>query len=386
MSVHAPQRTGLSNAALLILTGFQIGSGSFATVFLGKHNETGATFAIKKIPLPSGKHQHRQQESLEREINVLKQCRSPFIVSYFGSFVAPDGKDMCIVMEYLAGGTLHDVIKEYNKQGGLDETSTHGVVCQVLRGLDYLHENGFMHRDLKTKNILIDVDGSTKLADFGVSRELDARMMARSMVGTPLFMAPEVLAGEAYTTVADVWSFGICVLHIVNGDIPRRGIPVRDLMRMVQEQAPPKIENPQDWSLELGAFLQMCLTKEPGTRARTKHLLASAWVTGKKEEAEATKTQLKERTIGRASGITGTPTNKKARPTAAAAVVATPPHLQHAGNEARPVPLSPALVASPTPEVVAGYEEQPMDDVVKELLGWKQLALKLLDERDRAKK
>lgn len=88
------------------------------------------------------------QESLEREINVLKQCRSPYIVSYFGSFVDAEYKNMCIVMEYLAGGTLYDVIREYNQHGGLDEPSTHSVVCQVLRGLDYLHENGFMHRDL----------------------------------------------------------------------------------------------------------------------------------------------------------------------------------------------------------------------------------------------
>jgi serine/threonine protein kinase len=128
--------------------GEQIGSGSFATVFLGTHVGTGQTFAIKKVPLPSGQHFRRQKESLEREIMVLRDCRSPYIVSYFGSFVDPEGANMCIVMEFLAGGTLQDVVKEYDQHGGLDEPLMHGVLTSVLKGLAYLHDRNIMHRDL----------------------------------------------------------------------------------------------------------------------------------------------------------------------------------------------------------------------------------------------
>lgn len=384
--------------------GKQIGSGSFATVFLGKHKSTGATFAIKKVPVPSGANFKRQQQSLQREIEVLRECRSPYVVSYYGCFHDEDLKNMCIVMEYLAGGTLYDVIKEYNQHGGLDEPSTHGVVVQVLRGLAYLHEHGFMHRDLKvgkewaqvepaltfffvllarqTKNILIDVDGSTKLADFGVSRALAEAAVARSMVGTPLFMAPEVLAGEAYTTVADVWSFGICVLHITNGDIPRRGMVVRDLMRTVMDSPAPTMTTPSDWSREMASFLDLCLQKNPRKRASAAELLASDWVTGTKEDAEATKTAMRTRTVGRAAG---TPARRQVN--SAAAVVA--PSATSSVAPKRPAgasvaPASPAMTAKrAAPVVVEELDEATMtrEDLAKELKNWKQLALKLMDEK-----
>lgn len=139
----------------------------------------------------------------------------------------------------------------------------------------------------KSKNILIDSDGSTKLADFGVSRELNQSGMARSMVGTPLFMAPgnkkktrnpftpsltldaslpEVLEGEAYSALADVWSLGICCLHVANGEIPRRGTPVRELMRMVVAQPPPALDKPAKWSPALVSFVARCLVKVSSLR------------------------------------------------------------------------------------------------------------------------
>lgn len=388
--------------------GKQIGSGSFATVFLGTHNFTGQTFAIKKVPLPSGQHYKRQKESLEREISVLRDCRSPYIVSYFGSFVDPEGSNMCIVMEFLAGGTLQDVVKEYDQYGGLDETSMHGVLNSVLQGLAYLHERNIMHRDLKSKNILIDLDGSTKLADFGVSRELNQSGMARSMVGTPLFMAPEVLEGEAYTAVADIWGLGIVALHVANGEIPRRGTPVRELMRMVIAQPAPKVNKPAEWSGEFNEFVSMCLQKDPGRRADCKQLLECAWIKNFQEDAQATRVDMKNRTVGRASMFNEPKTprrstvipNQQQTPVAAAApapapaAVVAPPapavaSLQAPANKQSTSMLTvnqtAAKLAPPTKEQVTAYEQQPMDDVVKELLGWKQLALKLLDERDKVK-
>ncbi len=383
-------------------------------MFLGTHNGTGQTFAIKKVPLPSGQHFRRQKESLEREIQVLRDCRSPYIVSYFGSFVDPEGSNMCIVMEFLAGGTLQDVVKEYDKHGGLDEASMHGVVSSVLKGLAYLHARNIMHRDLKSKNILIDTDGSVKLADFGVSRELNQSGMARSMVGTPLFMAPEVLEGEAYSSVADVWSLGIVALHVANGEIPRRGTPVRELMRMVIAQPAPKVTKPQQWSTAFAQFVEMCLQKDPSMRASCEQLLETDWIVGCDEDSEATKVNMKTRTIGRASMFAeqkkratvplhpGTPSksinnNNNVAPAQVAspaprAVVAPVPVAAPAPAPGPVALANPAqqklrtsakMIQTPTPEQVDNYQDQPLNDVVKELLGWKQLALKLLEEREK---
>ena len=390
--------------------GSKIGSGSFATVFLGTHNGTGAEFAIKKVPLPSGQHFRRQKESLEREIMVLATARSPYIVSYFGSFVESETSNMCIVMEFLAGGTLQDVIKEYDQHGGLDEKSAHGITTSVLRGLAYLHDRNIMHRDLKSKNILIDTDGSTKLADFGVSRELNQTGMARSMVGTPLFMAPEVLDGEAYDSAADVWSLGIVALHICNGEIPRRGTAVRELMRMVVAQPAPELINANRWSDELQVFIRACLVKRPSRRASCEALLVSDWVRGI-DGAEATRVDLKARTAVRVQKLTSPikKETKKTPPRAGAQsstparrVIATPKKQ----NPVTPVPVrsKPAAatpmtpktpladkstivksspIPEPTPEQLRQLDGKPADELAKELLGWKKLALQLLEDRDR---
>ncbi len=374
--------------------GEKIGSGSFATVFLGTHNGTGQTFAIKKVPLPAGQHFRRQKESLEREIMVLRECRSPYIVSYFGSFVDPENANMCIVMEFLAGGTLQDVVKEYDQHGGLDEPSMHYVVVSVLKGLAYLHERKIMHRDLKSKNILIDTDGSTKLADFGVSRELNQSGMARSMVGTPLFMAPEVLEGEAYSAVADVWSLGIVALHIANGEIPRRGTAVRELMRIVVSQPAPAIAKPEKWSPAFVAFVSQCLVKDPSHRATCSELLEHEWVTGVAENPESTKTDLRRRTIGRTSMYSPRKSQRSIVPTRAGAAtpakraVAAPatPAIPGHGDMTPPIKRA---AAAPTPvhmpaAAAAANAPQTQEELIQELQGWKQLALKLLDERERA--
>lgn len=396
--------------------GKQIGSGSFATVFLGRHHSLGMQFAIKKVPLPSGKNWARQKESLEREIQVLKDCRSPHIVSYFGSFQDPEGKNMCIVMEFLPGGTLQEVIKEYGKYGGLEEDHMRNVLGSVLKGLAYLHKLNIMHRDLKSKNILIDADGGTKLADFGVSRELNQQCMARSMVGTPLFMAPEILEGEPYGYRADVWSLGIVALHVANGEIPRRGTPVRELMRMVVAQPAPTVAYPQHWSPEFSLFVAACLVKNPAKRADCDALLESSWIRGVGEDSEHTKATMKGRTIGRASMFNEKPqremtpnklmqqpapqqtqqTPQKHTLRAPPSTPTTAPRARSSSTpqasinapivqqQVRPAPVaqapvnnSPLVQSSPSP-----YEDQPLEDVVKELQGWKKLALKLLDERE----
>ena len=351
--------------------------------------------------MPSGKNWRRQKESLEREIQVLKDCRSPYIVSYFGSFQDAESANMCIVMEFLPGGTLQEVIKEYGKYGGLEEDHMKNVIGSVLKGLAYLHERQIMHRDLKSKNILIDADGGTKLADFGVSRELNAATMARSMVGTPLFMAPEVLDGEPYDFVADVWSLGIVALHVANGEIPRRGTPVRELMRMVIAQEPPAINYPQQWSPEFSEFVSMCLVKNPARRANCKMLLRSSWIRGCGEDSEQTKANMKCRTIGRASvfnersprKMTPNKLMNQQQPQTRMRAQTTPLRTSTPQNTPRAQVPESKNVSTPktedvksnvasTPKKASAYEEQPLEDVVKELLGWKQLALKLLDERE----
>jgi serine/threonine protein kinase len=247
----------------------------------------------------------------------------------------------------------------------------------------------------KSKNILIDTDGSTKLADFGVSRELNQSGMARSMVGTPLFMAPEVLEGESYSMGADVWSLGIVALHIANGEIPRRGTAVRELMRIVIAEPAPRVAKPERWSPAYASFVARCLVKDPSRRATCEELINHPWVTGCEDNGEQTKTDLRRRTIGRTSLYSprkaqratvppraGAATMTPSRAAAAAAVPgpndATPPAKQHhVAAAATPV----AQAAVPVPAAAGAGQ----DELIKELLGWKQLALKLLDEREKGK-
>lgn len=189
-----------------------IGCGRFAEVRAAYDRETGAKAAVKTVRKDSG-----ADAVLQREITVLRSLRHPNVVRTLDVFESSEAYQ--VVMEFVAGGTLQD---RSNDTKELDEAEVRDVMGQILRGLAFIHSSGIVHRDLKPENILLTSDGQVKIADFGMSRFYDAcsdRVM-KTLVGTPEFVAPEMVRNERYGIEVDAWACGIIMFSLTTGTPP----------------------------------------------------------------------------------------------------------------------------------------------------------------------
>jgi len=190
----------------------ELGKGNGGVVSKVRYKPTNLIMARKNIHLeikPAVKAQ------IIRELQVLHDCNSPYIVGYFGAFFS-DG-DISFCMEYMNAGSLDLVMKN---AGRLPEPIVAKITVSVVNGLLYLREElDIIHRDVKPSNILVNSDGEVKLCDFGVSGQL-IDSMANSFVGTRSYMAPERLIGEEYNVRSDVWSLGLSLIELSTGRYP----------------------------------------------------------------------------------------------------------------------------------------------------------------------
>ncbi|XP_053937259.1 serine/threonine-protein kinase 4 isoform X5 [Cuculus canorus] len=242
----------------------KLGEGSYGSVFKAIHKETGQVVAIKQVPVES------DLQEIIKEISIMQQCDSPHVVKYYGSYFK--NTDLWIVMEYCGAGSVSDIIRLRNKTLTEEEIAT--IVQSTLKGLEYLHFMRKIHRDIKAGNILLNTEGHAKLADFGVAGQLTDTMAKRNtVIGTPFWMAPEVIQEIGYNCVADIWSLGITAIEMAEGKPPYADIHPMRAIFMIPTNPPPTFRKPELWSDKFMDFVKQCLVKSPEQRATATQLL-----------------------------------------------------------------------------------------------------------------
>ena len=242
----------------------KLGKGSYGSVYKARYKQGGQTLAIKKVPVDT------DLQEIIKEISIMQQCDCPYIVRYFGSYFKVT--DLWIVMEYCGAGSVSDIMRLRRKT--LTEPEICAVLSCALRGLEYLHLRRKIHRDIKAGNILLNSRGQAKLADFGVAGQLTDTMAKRNtVIGTPFWMAPEVIQEIGYDCSADIWSLGVTTIEMADGKPPYGDIhPMRALF-MIPVKPPPSFRNPNRWSPEIIELVSRCLVKQPQERATAAELL-----------------------------------------------------------------------------------------------------------------
>lgn len=254
--------------------GTPLGRGGFATVFLAKNLRTEELVAVKRFhPIASALPDAKKRAEMAarralKEQRIWDGLRHRNIVEYKGCFFGEEG-ELNLVAEYIPGWSLADHLSQITK---FPEHLVARITKQIVDGLDYLHREGVTHRDIKPANILVDPSGVIKLTDFGVSSSLDVpTMTGNTLVGTPHFIAPEMIEGRPYNKSVDIWSLGCTVLELATGRRPYHDLRAHEaLFRIAQDRKPPPI--PSSVSPLLRDFLKTCWVWDPEKRPLTAHL------------------------------------------------------------------------------------------------------------------
>ncbi|XP_018322721.1 serine/threonine-protein kinase 3 [Agrilus planipennis] len=247
----------------------KLGEGSYGSVYKALHKESGQVLAIKQVPVDT------DLQEIIKEISIMQQCDSPYVVKYYGSYFK--NTDLWIVMEYCGAGSVSDIMRLRKKTLTEDEIAT--ILSDTLKGLEYLHLRRKIHRDIKAGNILLNSEGHAKLADFGVAGQLTDTMAKRNtVIGTPFWMAPEVIQEIGYDCVADIWSLGITALEMAEGKPPYGDIHPMRAIFMIPTKPPPSFREPDQWSSEFIDFVSVCLVKNPEERATASDLLQHVFI------------------------------------------------------------------------------------------------------------
>lgn len=242
-----------------------LGEGSYGAVYKAVDSRSGEEVAVKILPA------EEDITELEKEIKFLKQLTCPLVVGYFGCYLWDN--ELWILMEYCAGGSVSDIVDAANVR--FTEPQIAAIMAYVMLGLEHLHSHRSIHRDLKAGNVLIASSGACKLADFGVSAQITTTMGKRkTVIGTPFWMAPEVIQETSYDFKADIWSAGITAIELADGHPPLFNVHPMRAIFMIPMKPPPTVEEPSAWSDELNDFIASCLQKDPDQRPTAAALLS----------------------------------------------------------------------------------------------------------------
>ncbi|KNC50884.1 STE/STE20/FRAY protein kinase [Thecamonas trahens ATCC 50062] len=275
--------------------GAQIGRGASADVYEAVCKENGRRVAVKVINLDSVE---TDIDEFRREIAVMMLADHENIVKYHCSFL--NGSKLWLVSNIASYGSCLDILRTAHPQGIFNEEIISYIIYKCLQAIEYFHRNGQIHRDLKAANILLDADGRVLLGDFGVTRTLgSAKSMARTFVGTPCWMAPEVLeqSSTGYDVKADIWSLGVTAMELAHGSPPYARWPTMKVMLMILQNEPPTLSSMQKekdptnkskrkFSASFNNFIASCLKKKPEDRPSAERLLKHKFIKQARKKAD----------------------------------------------------------------------------------------------------
>ncbi|KAH6774029.1 Protein kinase superfamily protein [Perilla frutescens var. frutescens] len=252
----------------------EVGYGASATVYRAIYLPYNEVVAVKCLDLDRC---HSNLDDIRREAQTMSLIGHPNVIKAFCSFVVD--RNLWVVMPFMAEGSCLHLMK-IAYQEGFEESAIGSILKETLKALEYLHHHGHIHRDVKAGNILMDSVGEVKLADFGVSACMfdrgDRQRSRNTFVGTPCWMAPEVLQpGTGYDFKADIWSFGITALELAHGHAPFSKYPPMKVLLMTIQNAPPGLDYDRDkrFSKSFKEMVAMCLVKDQTKRPTAEKLL-----------------------------------------------------------------------------------------------------------------
>ncbi|XP_013620864.1 PREDICTED: serine/threonine-protein kinase dst2-like [Brassica oleracea var. oleracea] len=273
----------------------ELGKGSYGSVYKARDLKTSEIVAVKVISLTEGEEGY---EEIRGEIEMLQQCNHPNVVRYLGSYQGEDY--LWIVMEYCGGGSVVDVMNVTEE--ALEEYQIAYICREALKGLAYLHSIFKVHRDIKGGNILLTEQGEVKLGDFGVAAQLTRTMSKRNtFIGTPHWMAPEVIQENRYDGKVDVWALGVSAIEMAEGLPPRSAVHPMRVLFMISIEPAPMLEDKEKWSLVFHDFVAKCLTKEPRLRPTADEMLKHKFIQRCKTGASAMSAKIEKSRQIRAS-------------------------------------------------------------------------------------
>lgn len=246
-----------------------LGQGSFGVVYKCLHRESGLIVAAKIVCFED------EVESFKKEIDILKECKSPYILRYYGCYIK--NRDIWIIIEFCDSGSVLDLMRAI--RASFNEYQIASIVQMVLFGLGFLHEKKKIHRDVKSGNILLNRDGYAKLGDFGVSTSLATSLSKRATkIGSPYWMSPEVITQKNYDFKTDIWSLGITCIEMAEGDPPNNNLRHYQVVKVIVNKPPQGLSNPEKWSAEFNDFVTKCLTYDPEKRPTAKALQSHPFI------------------------------------------------------------------------------------------------------------